>query len=309
MNSTFRILWFEDEITWFRMEQLRVNAILDEHYLKADIIRKKGDDFELHEICGNSFDLIIMDFKLASDTRGDTIVSAIRQNNILTDILFYSSEEEEMLKAIYNAVPRIDGIYLTERDFGVFTDKVRGLINKIVKRSEDLINLRGFVLDNSCDFEVRVKEILNIAWQEFSTEEKVVLEEAVQKTIKRNDSLYAENKEKVLSQNPVFPAAVNNEHFFSQSDRLYLLNKVIKILQESYGFQTKEVHDNFKGNYEENISQYRNAFGHKKSKEKEIEIRKQAIPIDQALHQKMRININNYDSLINEIEYFITQNI
>ena len=163
MNTFFKILWFEDEVTWFNMEKLRINSILQEHYLVPEIVRKNGDDFDISEITGNEYDLIMMDYKLAAEATGDIIVSAIRQNDILTDILFYSSEEQDMLAAVTKGMPPIDGVYLTKRDYTIFTEKAEKLITKIVKRSEDIVNLRGFVLDNTSDFELRIKEILNLS--------------------------------------------------------------------------------------------------------------------------------------------------
>ena len=149
MNTTFKILWFEDEPAWFNMEKLRIEEILGTHYLIPVIERKDGDDFDLEEITGNDYDLIFMDYKLAERKTGDTIVAAIRNSDILTDILFYSSEEQNMLSAIRAQMPPIDGVYLTKRDYTIFTEKAQRIIEKIVKRSEDVVNLRGFVLDLS----------------------------------------------------------------------------------------------------------------------------------------------------------------
>ena len=261
MNTFFKILWFEDEVTWFNMERLRINSILQEHYLIPEIVRKDGDDFDISELTGNDYDLIIMDYKLAEGTTGDTVVTAIRENNILTDILFYSSEEHNMLTAISKGMPPIDGVYLTKRDYNLFTQKAENLINKIVKRSEDIVNLRGFVMDGSSDFEVRIQEILNIVWNKFTEEEKGILEEAVQRTIKRNEDRDQKTKKKVLEVNPTFPAAVNNIHFFSHSDRLYLLEKAIKILLDNYSLSEEEEFSSFKAYYEKEISNYRNALG------------------------------------------------
>lgn len=164
MNTIFKILWFEDEQTWYNMEKLRVEGILNTHYLIPEIVRKSGDDFNIDELTGNDFDLILMDFKLADEVTGDTIVAALRESSILTDILFYSSEEDAMLAAIRTKMPPIDGVYLTKRDYAIFAEKVGKVIEKIVKRSEDIVNLRGFVLDNTSDFELRIKEILNLCW-------------------------------------------------------------------------------------------------------------------------------------------------
>lgn len=310
MNTFFKILWFEDEVTWFNMERLRINSILQEHYLIPEIVRKDGDDFDISELTGNDYDLIIMDYKLAEGTTGDTVVTAIRENNILTDILFYSSEEHNMLTAISKGMPSIDGVYLTKRDYNLFTQKAENLINKIVKRSEDLVNLRGFVMDGSSDFEVRIQEILNIVWNKFTEEEKGILEEAVQRTIKRNEDRDQKTKKKVLEVNPTFPAAVNNIHFFSHSDRLYLLEKVIKILLDNYSLSEEEEFSSFKAYYEKEISNYRNALGHRKSTDNIIEITKgNFVPVDEALHQKMRKNLSRYNLLIEQLELFVTEKI
>lgn len=310
MNTFFKILWFEDEVTWFNMERLRINSILQEHYLILEIVRKDGDDFDISELTGNDYDLIIMDYKLAEGTTGDTVVTAIRENNILTDILFYSSEEHNMLTAISKGMPPIDGVYLTKRDYNLFTQKAENLINKIVKRSEDLVNLRGFVMDGSSDFEVRIQEILNIVWNKFTEDEKGILEEAVQRTIKRNEDRDQKTKKKVLEVNPTFPAAVNNIHFFSHSDRLYLLDKAIKILLNNYSLSEEEEFSSFKAYYEKEISNYRNALGHRKSTDNIIEITKgNFVPVDEALHQKMRKNLSRYNLLIEQLELFVTEKI
>lgn len=310
MNTFFKILWFEDEVTWFNMERLRINSILQEHYLIPEIVRKDGDDFDISELTGNDYDLIIMDYKLAEGTTGDTVVTAIRENNILTDILFYSSEEHNMLTAISKGMPPIDGVYLTKRDYNLFTQKAENLINKMVKRSEDLVNLRGFVMDGSSDFEVRIQEILNIVWNKFTEEEKGILEEAVQRTIKRNEDRDQKTKKKVLEVNPTFPAAVNNIHFFSHSDRLYLLEKAIKILLDNYSLSEEEEFSSFKAYYEKEISNYRNALGHRKSTDNIIEITKgNFVPVDEALHKKMRNNLSRYNFLIEQLELFVTEKI
>ena len=106
MNTFFKILWFEDEVTWFNMERLRINSILQEHYLIPEIVRKDGDDFDISELTGNDYDLIIMDYKLA-ETTGNEIILQIRSSDIFTDILFYSSHYDEMLNSVLNISPHL----------------------------------------------------------------------------------------------------------------------------------------------------------------------------------------------------------
>lgn len=306
MNTTFKILWFEDEITWFKMEEIRVKDILKKHFLESSIVRKDGGDINIEELLGNDYDLILMDYKLADGATGDIIVSQLRKNNILTDILFYSSEEENMRNAIIANTPPIDGFYLTRRNHEVFTEKVDRIIRKIIKRSEDIVNLRGFVMDGSCDFEIRIHQILNTVWGKLKSEEQEILEDAVRRNINRNEQRDSKTKKKVVNTSPIFPAAINTKHFFAHTDRLYLLTKVIDILQKNYGLRNNEVIDNFKTKYESNVSCYRNALGHKKACENYIEIAQGVVvPVDEELHKKMRINLRQYDEIISELENFV----
>lgn len=85
--------------------------------------------------------------------------------------------------------------------------------------------------------------------------------------------------------------------------------KVIIILKENYGFEPRFEHNNFKRNYEESISQYRNALGHTRCEARTIEIQKKMISVDEELHRVMRTNITFYNSLIAEIEKHIIQNV
>lgn len=309
MNRNFNILWFEDERMWFNSAKRKVEEIIEEHCLIPKITRKVGGDYDESEICSNIYDLLLVDYKLHSGETGEKIIAKIRQHQILTDTLFYSSDENNMIAAVQQVSPPIDGIYYTKRDTAIFSEKVNGLINKIVKRSENLVNLRGFVLDDSCDFEVRVKELLNIAWNKFSDEQRDILEDDVLRHIDDPMQRFEKNKYRIMKEKPYYPRVVNDTHFFQHTDRLYLLTKVIQILKDSYGFLPKEQHSNFKCCYEKDISCYRNALGHKKLKDSYIEIAGEQIHINEELHKKMRNTLTEYDSLIYDLEEYLAEKI
>ena len=308
MNTSFRILWFEDEPTWYNMEKLRVDGILKTHYLTPSIVRKSGDDFNIPELTGNDYDLILMDFKLADGVTGDSVVAALRENSILTDILFYSSEEDSMLNAIRAKMPPIDGVYLAKRDYAAFTEKVEKIIGKIVKRSEDIVNLRGFVLDSSSDFEVRIREILNICWQKIDDGQKSSLTEALLKILDRKKSWTTKQVEQARSASVVFEYANNDEHLLSISDKLEILQAVLQILTSAYSLPASACPADFKQYYTDKISVYRNKLGHITLGEKTIRIKNKDIEINQDLHRLLRGNIAEVNSHICGIEDYITQN-
>ena len=306
MNTFFKILWFEDEVTWFNMEKLRINSILQEHYLVPEIVRKNGD-FDISEITGNEYDLIMMDYKLAAEATGDIIVSAIRQNDILTDILFYSSEEQDMLAAVTKGMPPIDGVYLTKRDYTIFTEKAEKLITKIVKRSEDIVNLRGFVLDNTSDFELRIKEILNICWLKFSDEQRQLLIEITNNLLNGKKSWTTKQIEAAKASGNVFTYANNDNHLLGVADRLDIMQEVLPILFSEYSLPKTHCPSDFKKYYIDKVNVYRNRLGHIRFGEKTIKIGGKEVEINQELHRLLRKNIAELDEIIEDIETYITE--
>ena len=309
MNTTFKILWFEDEPVWFNMEKLRIEGILKTHYLIPVIERRDGDDFDLEELTGNDYDLIFMDYKLAEGKTGDTIVAAIRNSDILTDILFYSSEEQNMLSAIREQMPPIDGVYLTKRDYTIFTEKAQRIIQKIVKRSEDLVNLRGFVLDNTSAFEVRIREILNICWQKFAQEQKNTLTQTLTKLLEGKKAWVSSQIDTAQQAECTFTYANNGEYILSIADRLDILQTVLPILVEEYSMPNTIVPEKFKQYYIEQVNMYRNRLSHITLGEKTIRIKGRDVEINQDLHRLLRRNISEVDSKIQKLETYLTNHI
>lgn len=309
MNTTFKILWFEDEPVWFNMEKLRIEGILKTHYLTPVIEWRDGDDFDLEELTGNDYDLIFMDYKLAEGKTGDTIVAAIRNSDILTDILFYSSEEQNMLSAIREQMPPIDGVYLTKRDYTIFTEKAQRIIQKIVKRSEDVVNLRGFVLDNTSAFEVRIREILNICWQKFTQEQKNTLTQTLTKLLEGKKAWVSNQIDTAQQAECTFTYANNGEYILSIADRLDILQTVLPILVEEYSMPNTIVPEKFKQYYIEQVNMYRNRLSHITLGEKTIRIRGRDVQINQDLHRLLRRNISEVDSKIQKLETYLTNHI
>lgn len=309
MNTTFKILWFEDEPVWFNMEKLRIEGILKTHYLIPVIERRDGDDFDLEELTGNDYDLIFMDYKLAEGKTGDTIVAAIRNSDILTDILFYSSEEQNMLSAIREQMPPIDGVYLTKRDYTIFTEKAQRIIQKIVKRSEDVVNLRGFALDNTSAFEVRIREILNICWQKFTQEQKNTLTQTLTKLLEGKKAWVSSQIDTAQQAECTFTYANNGEYILSIADRLDILQTVLPILVEEYSMPNTIVPEKFKQYYIEQVNMYRNRLSHITLGEKTIRIKGRDVEINQDLHRLLRRNISEVDSKIQKLETYLTNHI
>lgn len=73
MTNEFKILWFEDETTWFTMQSKKVaNHLKNTYNLKTDPNRETGANFNPNILqTENTYDLILMDYKLAAGNTGE----------------------------------------------------------------------------------------------------------------------------------------------------------------------------------------------------------------------------------------------
>ena len=214
-----------------------------------------------------------------------------------------------MLSAIREQMPPIDGVYLTKRDYTIFTEKAQRIIQKIVKRSEDVVNLRGFVLDNTSAFEVRIREILNICWQKFTQEQKNTLTQTLTKLLEGKKVWVSSQIDTAQQAECTFTYANNGEYILSIADRLDILQTVLPILVEEYSMPNTIVPGKFKQYYIEQVNMYRNRLSHITLGEKTIRIKGRDVEINQDLHRLLRRNISEVDSKIQKLETYLTNHI
>ena len=306
MTNKFRILWFEDSSTWYKMESIKVRRYLKETYcLELDPKRNRGVDFDFEQLKqNNNFDLILMDYMLAAGNTGKQMIDMIRSNAVLTDVLLYSSEYDKMVRALGKDNPLIDGVFFADRKNELFEEKLFGIIHKIVRRTEDIVNLRGFFLDNTSDFEVRIKELLKIAWDKMS-ESHERLSVKMEANLKNIMDFTDRTLKEVHESDSVYESANNHKYALSIRNRIDILSEIISILVESNKIvipqEYEELRDFSKG-YSKDISLYRNALGHKKYSETSLKIEGKVVAIDESLHKMLRKNINKYDAIISFLE-------
>ena len=308
MTNIFSILWFEDSTIWFTMESKKLTRELKAKYsFQTDIKREIGTDYNPEELKSeNKYDLILMDYKLAAGNTGEKIVDLIRKNAVLTDVILYSSQYGEMTEALKADSPMIDGVFFADRKNELFEEKLLAVINKIVRRSEDIVNLRGFFLDNTSDFEIRIKELLKLAWDKLPDhrdELSAVMKTALDNSVKNR----SEDIETIKKQDDVYNAA-NNEsekYIISIAGRLTILSSIIKYLIDNKVLIVPREYDeirDFKTHYLKEINIYRTALSHKKYSDTSIIVNKKVMTVDEKLHQKLRERITRFDILLSYLE-------
>ncbi len=305
MNVKFRILWFEDTPDWLEEQCENIEELLAKYYLIPDITTQDGEDFDISLVTSNEYDLILMDFSLAEGERGDRLVKLIRGQAVLTDILFYSTYVEQMHKAITDGVPDLDGIYITKRDIRTFNNKVEGLIKKIIRRSEDIVNLRGFVLDNTSDFENRISELLAVCYKKLKEEERIILENKMKDILQGNLRRNEKNLQDIEVSDSFFFDVSQKETWVPISAKLPVLQEAMNIMIDKYGMPESNSRKSFQQYYMNAIGTYRNKLGHTKAGDSQIIVCNKTIPIDEKLHNMLRKNVNEVNKEIEGIELFL----
>lgn len=159
MSMKFKILWFEDNEEWYETNRENIEDYLAnknfiakfEHYDSTDEIEK------ISAFC--DYDLIFVDLKLDHDTKGTNAIQIIRDKNILSDALFYSSDGVDKIR---NEMGReiFEGVYFSSRDDILFESKAEQLIDKAVRRTEDIISTRGILVDSLSEFDEKLREVI-----------------------------------------------------------------------------------------------------------------------------------------------------
>lgn len=161
MNTDFRILWFEDNDVWYdsiktEIEYYLIDLNFDPHIDRYKYIQT--DDI-INSVKNNKYDLVLADLKLDKKHKGGDAIKLIREYQILADALFYSTDGVDKIKeSIGNET--LEGIYLSTRDDIFLLEKAKKLIDKLIKRSEDIVNVRGLLMDNVSEFDEKLKDAI-----------------------------------------------------------------------------------------------------------------------------------------------------
>jgi|GEM_PF-1288806 len=306
MNCEFRILWFEDEPSWRNSPKRRIEAMLDEYCLTAKFTERKGDEIIETDLTSSHYHLILMDYQLAKGVKGTKIAERLRTAQVLADVLFYSSDYNGMIDEIRQTEPLIEGFFYTNRKNLDFNTKVKTLIEKNIRKSINIENLRGFALDNSSYFEERIRLLLrNYIWERFSEDEKNELSEAVQAQIAEKQKNFCKKATKIHNHEYALPAVFEENCFFTNADCLAILSKAIKIMHRSHGFAPENFCSSFRKEYNDSMAKFRDVLGHQSlSDDGTLEVRNVIYCIDEKFHQARRKDITNINRLLTILEDF-----
>lgn len=157
MRLKYKILWIENEEDW-------VDSIYDqiqEHLSDLGFeFEKKLIAKEEESVNYDEYDLILMDLNLAEQPNGAELIERIRNLNVFTDIVFYSSVGIDTLRE-KGREKNLEGVYYSGRTpDSSFVRKVCQVIDSTIKKVQDLSNLRELVMAEVSDLDSLMDEII-----------------------------------------------------------------------------------------------------------------------------------------------------
>lgn len=272
MDLNYKILWFEDTDEAFDTLSRRLKKYIESKNLKSNIKRiKSAIDFNLDDYDLNKYEVLIVDYKLNDNTVGQDIIKTIRNGKYVNDVLFYSSEGYNFLEEVLRK-DGLQGVFISDRENEEFIEKIKLLIDKSVRRAENLINIRGIVMDNTSEFDENMKNIINLSWELLKDEKKILLSNYIKKNLLKNKKETCDkfinkySQEDIISINELL-----DEREFTSDMKARLFNKFMNLdidiaekMRNEYIKITNDNDSKFKDNYDNNILWYRNKLAHVK---------------------------------------------
>lgn len=154
MKQTFTIVWVEDKPRAMKSQVDAIKEHLAGKNFDANIILDNdGTKFNQAISALQPIDIVVTDKNLPDSMDGLTVIRTLKQKRRLTDVLFYSAKgfnADDVRKEHYGFVEIVEG-----KDI---IDQLKKLVDKNLKRCEDIVFLRGMVLSMIIDLELKVNE-------------------------------------------------------------------------------------------------------------------------------------------------------
>lgn len=315
MRINYRVLWFEDNASSYSTKKTFVKDIVEDFGFNFVEPRNEVDGTNIENIPYSMYDLIIVDMSLANRSTGIKLIDTIRKKSVFTEVLFYSSKGEKAVRealANYN----IDGAYCSGRDNDDFEYKVREVIYTLIKKTQDINNLRGLVMAETSELDKKMEDLLLYFFAQNKSKESESLFDEILKKVEKD---YRKNLQRSTTCDKKCMHKIRNKPIekiinsldFNSSRKARTLNKLI----EHIGFSIKgyDIDTSFYDAYEEDILRTRNLLAHSQSRINdsgtEILVSKtdgNEISFDDEKIKKIRQRILLYEHLLDDLYQTLT---
>ncbi|WP_425666329.1 hypothetical protein ACPUEJ_02115 [Vibrio tubiashii] len=225
MKLTYKVLWFEDQFSEVQGDYERLEYLVKEFGFTPEFTHKNSiTEEEIEELSEqlstyNPYDLIIFDYDLGGESANGLSIAAHLRSKIFTDMIFYSGKvPQELREMLFKN--EVDGVFIVHRDH--FYDDIEPIIEDHIKKMSDINNMRGVVMSETSQMDVRLREIFVNKSQSLAQEEK----EASLVTLKERMCRQLDEKRNKIEKITSLDEAISN-HFITTFDQVRIALKTI----------------------------------------------------------------------------------
>jgi hypothetical protein len=258
MNLYFKILWFEDDYELVHDEiGPEIKIYLENLGFAIDLTYSENGDSLDELIYKKKYDLILTDLNLGDGHEaGEKLIEYIRSHKILTEVLLYSGNAE----GINTVIKGHDLIERVSFSIGIenLNDKIKKIILLAIKKVQEVNNVRGLVMAETCELDYKMLGILLKFYEKIDAEDKLrfenyifdITEDSFKSSYKKIEKLKEAHDIKELVHTPIFDS----------DKKRRTVNKMLEIIAN-----TKiDVPKNCMDDYKEEILTIRNVLAHVK---------------------------------------------
>lgn len=251
------------------MNSIRGRKRVISNYIKDE----KGFELEMNEILTfeqfketvgfeslKDYDLLLVDLNLDDNESGDgnKIIEEIRNNDIYTEIIFYSSHYEHLINLLKEN--RTEGIFTSERN--QIDTKAKKIIDVTLHKIQDVNNLRGLIMAEVAELDRLKKNIIQKFNKEADSDFKKYIKEDVFSKIKEDlESLkcLVKVEESECSHNEINLEELQNNFFYDSFKKSRTVNKIKSKKCKQIDFKHED--------YRKDVIAKRNVLAHQKEDE------------------------------------------
>lgn len=262
---TYKILWIDDAEDYVDSTKELVVQAIQNRFMDADIESYSDyDEFKsekLENFDATSFDsygLILMDFAL-SGTTGDAVIRELRSKEIYTDIVFYSSDKENMESSLKNS-DQLNGVFLADR--ANLLEIIGRVVQKNLKREYRISNIRGLIMDSTSEFDYICQSTTIALFEKLSSEQQDVIVRKAKEYVESAASKSGQNFEglnKKVGKSFIKNAIQSVEYVMDNKDRYALMGLIVKFFDDGPIAQ-----EDFSQKYSDELIKPRNKLAHAK---------------------------------------------
>lgn len=242
MNIEYKILWVEDDKSWYATTKELFSDIVEDLGFKLESKKCENIDEVKDEISLNhlrEYDMLLVDFTLKKSDSGAKIIEFIRSikdDPILTDVLFYSSAVENVRDSMHQL--GLEGVYTADRK--EIETKFELVLKTTIKKVQDLNNMRGLIMAETSDIDNIMMDIIQTVIKRNSFEIRndlvsFIFESVSKKVIQKKSKFDSFSKNKNINQ------VLKDTLMFDTSQKILALQFIIDSVEH-------EITSPFKGN-------------------------------------------------------------